>query len=94
MAKKDQTKIVSLIGKNVFIRTVTHYYTGKLVSITKEELALQDAAWIADTGRFSNALKTNSLSEIEPFEDGVIFVNRGAMIDISEWKHALPREVK
>jgi hypothetical protein len=45
------------VGKNYFIRTVTHHYTGKLIKVTPKELVLKDAAWIADDGRFMNALK-------------------------------------
>lgn len=81
------------IGKAYLIRTVTHYYTGRLVKITAQELVLEDAAWIADTGRFNECLKTGQLMEVEPFEDSVI-VSRGAVVDATAWKHALPRSVK
>lgn len=79
------------IGKNYFIRTVTHHLTGKLVRVTSKELVLQKAAWIADDGRFHDALKTGSLNEVEPFpEDLDVVVGRGALIDAVIWKHALP----
>jgi len=87
-------KIAGLeIGKNYLVRCVTHYYTGKLLALTPTELVLGDAAWIADTGRFATALKTGVLNEVEPFPGNVI-VNRGAMVDATEWTHALPREQK
>lgn len=35
------------IGKNYFIRTVTHHLTGTLIAVTGKELWLKDAAWIA-----------------------------------------------
>lgn len=81
------------IGKNYFIRTVTHHLTGKLIKVTSKELVLSDAAWIADDGRFHDALKTGNLNEIEPFPSEVI-VGRGALIDACLWNHALPREQK
>jgi hypothetical protein len=81
------------VGKAYFIRTVTHYYTGKLRALTDSEIVLSDAAWIADTGRFSEALKTGKLSEVEPFPDEVV-ISRGAFVDACEWTHPLPREVK
>ena len=56
-------------GQKVRIRTVTHYQTGEVVSVNSQEVVLKDAAWAADTGRFSNALKTGELSEVEPFPD-------------------------
>lgn len=81
------------VGENYFIRTVTHHLTGKLVKVTSKELVLEDAAWIADDGRFHDALKTGVLKEVEPFPDEII-VGRGALIDACVWKHKLPREQK
>jgi hypothetical protein len=81
------------VGKPYFIRTVTHHYTGLLVKVTPKELVLQDAAWIADDGRFMNALKYGTLNEIEPFQDDVI-IGRGAVIDATVWRHKLPRDQK
>ena len=81
------------VGKNYFIRTVTHYYTGKLLRVTAKELVLSDAAWIADSGRFHDALKTGNLNEVEPFT-GDIIVGRGAVIDAVIWTHDLPKAQK
>lgn len=81
------------IGENYFIRTVTHHYTGKLIRVTPKELVLQDAAWIADDGRFMNALKDGTLNEIEPFQDDVV-IGRGAILDATFWRHDLPRTQK
>jgi hypothetical protein len=69
------------VGKPYLIRTVTMIQTGRLVKVTEKELVLEEAAWIADTGRFSDALVSMSFSEVEPFPDGQVIVNRGAMID-------------
>jgi len=82
------------IGKNYFIRTVTFYYTGKLIKVTGKELVLEDAAWIADTGRFSTALKEGELTEVEPYQDGELIIGRGAIIDASIWNNIVPRDVK
>ena len=84
--------ITSLTGKNVLVRTVTSYYTGLLVSCDGF-LHLQDAAWIADTGRFADALATGSLSEVEPYPSDC-WVSGGSIVDVSEWLHALPRTQK
>jgi hypothetical protein len=81
------------VGKNYFIRTVTHHYTGRLVKVTSKELILEDAAWIADDGRFMNALKEGKLNEVEPFQDDVV-IGRGAIIDATIWRHELPRTQK
>jgi hypothetical protein len=92
-SKPQQTKNHSLeVGKSYFIRGVTHYYTGKLTAITDSDLVLDDAAWIADSGRFATALKEgpDKLNEVEPFFKPVL-VQRAAIVDITEWPHLLPR---
>ena len=45
------------IGEKYLIRTVTHYYTGLLTDVFEHELVLENAAWIADTGRYTQALE-------------------------------------
>jgi len=69
------------IGKNYFIRTVTHHYTGKLASVHEHELVLTDAAWIADDGRFMQAVASGEFKEIEPYPDGPVIIGRGAILD-------------
>ena len=82
------------VGKNYFIRTVTHIQTGRLVAVGPTELVLTDAAWIADTGRFANALKTCEFGEVEPFPEGVnVIIGRGAIIDAVQIEK-LPLEQK
>lgn len=81
------------VGKSYFIRTVTHYYTGRIEKVTNKEIILSDAAWIPDTGRFHDALRTGNLNEVEPFESEII-IGRGAVIDACVWKHDLPRTQK
>jgi hypothetical protein len=81
------------IGKAYLIRTVTTYFTGRVVDVTDSDVLLEDAAWIADTGRFANSLADGTLSEVEPYP-GRVAVCRGAMVDFSEWKFQLPRAQK
>jgi hypothetical protein len=69
------------IGKIYLIRTVTMIDTGRLVAVTEHELVLEDAAWIADTGRFADALSKCEFNEVEPFPAGRVIVGRGAVID-------------
>jgi hypothetical protein len=82
-----------LIGRNVFVRTVTHHHTGRLASTNDGFLELADAAWIADDGRFADALATGNLNEVEPFPN-TCWVNISAIIDICVWAHPLPRTQK
>ena len=95
---KDKSKTKKIdspirVGNSVLIRSVTHYYTGKIALVTKDEIVLTDAAWVADTGRFSAALMSGVFAEVEPYPDPVT-VGRGAVCDVTNWPHALPREVK
>lgn len=90
-AKSDDTAFK--VGEAYLVRCVTLYYTGRIKKVTSSELVLEDAAWIADTGRFNECLKEGKFNEVEPFEDDVI-VPRGSIIDATVWKHKLPRTVK
>lgn len=83
------------IGEITFFRSVTHYHSGRVVEVTETDVLLEDAAWIADTGRFSNALEAmENLKEVEPFP-GQVGVARGAIVDFCwpKWKE-LPTEQK
>lgn len=78
------------IGANYLIRTVTMIDTGRLVAVTAQELVLEDAAWIADTGRFADAVEKTEFGEVEPFPAGRVILGRGSIIDAVRIK-ALPR---
>lgn len=81
------------IGKIYLIRTVTMIDTGRLVLVTPQELVLEDAAWIADTGRFADALKACSFNEVEPFPDGRVIIGRGSVIDAVEIEKVQRRQI-
>jgi hypothetical protein len=69
------------IGQPYLIRTVTMTTTGRVVSVSRHEVVVEDAAWIPDTGRFCDALKTGKYSEVEPFPDGQVIIGRASIID-------------
>ena len=93
--KKTAAKNPLRAGNNVFIRTVTHYYTGHVEAVSKTEILLSTCAWIADTGRFADALKLGKFNEVEPYPaDNIVSVERGGVVDTSDWKHPLPTEQK
>ena len=81
------------IGKGYFIRTVTHYLTGRIVSVGQQEIVVEEAAWIADTGRYADALKSHRFKEVEPYPDGKVIIGRGSIIDAVSIDK-LPREQK
>lgn len=82
-----------LIGTNVFVRTVTHHYTGRLDKVEDGFLHLANAAWVADDGRFADMLSSGTLNEVEPYP-GDCYVAVGSLVDVSPWKHDLPRAQK
>lgn len=81
------------VGANYLIRTVTMMDTGRLVEVTEHELVLEDAAWIADSGRFADAVEKAEFGEVEPFPAGRVIIGRGAVVDAVEIK-TLPRSQK
>jgi hypothetical protein len=89
--KEEITSHPYHIGENYFLRTVTHHYTGKLVAVYPQELLFEVVAWIADDGRFADALKTGVFNEIEPFPKGKqVIIGRGSLIDGSTLDFPLP----
>lgn len=81
------------VGENYLIRTVTMIVLGKLEAVHDSELVMSSASWVADTGRFYDALKSGKLNEVEPFVSDVI-VGRGSIVDGTIWTHILPRDQK
>jgi hypothetical protein len=90
--KIDVSKIEDFVGKKWFIRTVTYHLTGKVEKIVGNFLVLKDAAWIADSGRFTQAIKEGKLNEVEPV--GQAIVNLNSIVDMFPWKFDLPKEQK
>jgi hypothetical protein len=87
------TESVWEIGQNYLIRTVTMIDAGKLIAVTPQELVLEDASWIADTGRFAQAVAKAEFGEVEPFPDGRVIIGRGSIIDAVKIK-VVPRSQK
>lgn len=81
------------IGDNIFIRTVTMYYTGKIINLIGKWIILEECAWISDTGRFHDFIKDGKCNEYEGFIDQVS-IPLDSIIDITVWKHNLFRGQK
>lgn len=83
------------IGQVYLIRTVTMMHIGKVKEIIGDFIILEQDSWIADSGRFHDALKygVEILSEVEPYLDDV-GVGVGSIVDFTVWKHDLPKEQK
>ena len=88
----DISTLDDLVGQKLFIRTVTYHMTGKVVKRMGAFIQLETAAWIADSGKFSTAIKTGELSEVEFV--GTMWVNLSSIVDFFPWKHDLPKTTK
>ena len=88
----DISVIDDFVGKKLFIRTVTYHLVGKVKKITSHFFELEDASWVGDSGRFSDAIKGGfgDGAEIEPI--GQAFVNIQAITDMFPWNHKLPNK--
>jgi hypothetical protein len=81
------------VGDALLTRTVTFSHIGRVTRITADFLVFDDGGWVADTGRFSEALAHGTLNEFER-APGVFFVARGGLVDVWPWLHPLPKETK
>lgn len=89
---KELNALSDMVGEKFFFRTVTYHLTGKVKKIIGNILELEDAAWIADSGRFMQCIKDGNLNEVEPV--GKAYLNINAVTDFFPWRHKLPTEQK
>ena len=83
------------VGKCYFIQTLTDYFTGRVDKATARDVTLVEAAWIPETGRFADAMRTGKFSEVEPYPDAMaVIVHLDKVVASAEWSHPLPREQK
>jgi len=81
------------VGDDYLIRTVTHIDVGHVVDIAGDFLVMEQASWIADTGRYHDCLKKGVFTEVEPYPTSV-YINMSSIIDAAPWEHDLPKEQK
>ena len=89
---KEVNTYEDLVGAKWYFRTVTYHSVGEVVKIVGRFAYLKNASWVADSGRFMQAIKDGTLSEVEPV--GKAFVNLDTVVDFFPWKHQLPTEQK
>jgi len=87
-----------VVGETVFIRTVTHYYLGRITEVLLPEsgvlvpgVLLADCSWVADTRRFGDFLAGKVTDyESEYYPNGVNLVASDVIVECSRWPHPLP----
>ena len=89
---KEIVSYEDMVGEKFFFRTVTYHMVGEVKKMVGRFAQLKNASWIADSGRFMNAIKDGTLSEVEPVGDA--FINLDTVVDFFPWRHKLPSEQK
>ena len=90
--QKDIKTYEDLVGGKYYFRTVTYHSVGEVKKIVGRFAQLKNASWVADSGRFMNAIKEGVLNEVEPV--GTAFVNLDTVVDFFPWTHKLPSDQK
>ena len=89
---KEIDSLEDLIGGKFFFRTITYHMLGRVKKVSGKIITLESSSWIADSGRFSDAIKKGELNEVEPV--GESYLNFDSVVDFFAWKHDLPKEQK
>ncbi len=87
---KEITSLKDMVGEKFFFRTVTYHLTGRVKKVIGSIIELENAAWIADSGRFMQCIKNGDVKEVEPV--GRAYININSVTDFFPWKHALPEK--
>jgi len=81
-----------MVGKCWFIRTITYHQVGRISKIIGNMFVMEDASWVADSGRFMNALQDGKLNEVKPVGRSLISIS--SIVDMFPWNHPLPKSQK
>lgn len=68
------------VGDKVLIETPTKFWSGRVAFVDSTKIALDTAAWIANTGRYMPAIAKGDFDEVEPVPQVTIAV--GAVIAV------------
>lgn len=79
------------VGRCYLFRTVTYHSIGRVTRITDLDIELEDASWVASSGRYSTALEEGKLEENEKIPAGKPhFLMLAAIVDFDVWDHPVP----
>lgn len=69
-------------------------YTGRVVAVYPTHLAIIEAAWISESGRWAEFLANGEADgmEVEPYPDDVVVRVPRQLSEISDWMHPLLRK--
>ena len=92
VGSKEICALDDMVNQCFFFRTVTFHLVGRVVRRVGQWIVLDSASWVADSGRFMQAIKDGTLNEVEPV--GRAYVNMESVTDFFPWAHALPEKQK
>ena len=75
-------------GQCYFVRTITDYWIGRLVEVGPLHVTLENAAWIASTGRLSDFVKNGKADNMEVEPVGTIMCSLSGSA-VLPWPHKL-----
>lgn len=86
------------VGESYFFRTVTYHTVARVKKIVGSFLVLEEASWIADSGRLGEFVNDGKVyestsSEVEPIEVPM-YLSMNAIADAFLWKNKMPNKVK
>lgn len=90
---EDISEVVG-VGDGVLLMTDTFYWIGRVKKLGNTAVILEEAAWIADLGRFQNSMANgmSAINEAEPVPgNGVMAVMNEHIRTILPWNHSLIR---
>lgn len=93
IGSSTETTIPVKVGSAYLFRTVTHIEVGRVKSVDGVFITLEEASWIADTGRYNDCLVKGIFNEVEPYPSGTT-INSASLINFAPWSHKLPTEQK
>lgn len=85
------------VGEAYFFRTVTYHTLGRVKKIVGNFLVLEEASWVADSGRFNEFINEGKIEnqsvEIEHLEINPV-LSLTSVVDAFPWKFKLPNKTK
>lgn len=86
-------RVEDLVGKTVYVRTVTVAKVGVLVGVDARQLYLSPSADVIESGAFQRFFVGEIRSyAVVPTNQGPDVVMRGACVTLSPWPHKVPEE--
>lgn len=79
------------VGGTYLFRCVTYHYIGTVTYVGPMEIVLKNAVWVADSGKFDDALEKGTLTDYMHYREGdPVVLCRLSIVDATPWRNPLP----